>query len=248
MYGSKTEKYFELVMGEMKADMTLDKKSKRELGKAVLNTIFDTGGATKISKRPTKKSLFVANKIFRPMSEIMKTIEAIENVSIYIRTFPYKKYQISSLSYLQYHVENYLNEIYILKNRLISYLNILEKTYSKTELNKEIARTIKPLYPGISTAFRGYVDIRGGHVHELRYSDKDFDKLSTLELFARLEDKLGNISRHLYRTEYHKVRKKWTVKIKTDLKAINQFLDYYFEQLASLLFKSEALFIPPHYI
>ncbi len=248
MYGTKANKYFELVMDETAAHMTVDNEQSKELGKAVRNLILDTGGPTTISKAvSSREDIFVANKIFRPMSEIIKTIEAIENISVYIKTFPYRKYQISNLSYLQYHVENYLNEVYILKNRLISYLNILEKSYGKSEIKNEIPKTVKPLYTQISTAFKGYVNVRGSHVHELRFSNKEFDRLSTLELFSRSKDSFGNISRFYYQEGYRKLRRKWTNKIKLDIQVIHKLLDNYFEQLSSILFKNGKLVIPKNY-
>ena len=157
MYSKLTSEYFELIMKEMRFSMSLDdEQDQRELGAVLKNVIFQTDGPKVVGKKPSKKDIFIANKIFRPMSEILKAMESIKNIATYIRSFPHKKHGISPLSYLQYHVENYLNEIYILKNRLISYLNILEKSYSKSDRASEVSRIIKPLYTDISHAFESY--------------------------------------------------------------------------------------------
>ncbi len=116
MYGKLTSEYFDLVMNEMKPILRLeDERDRREMGAAIMNVILQTAGPKEISKKPLRKENFMVNKIFRPMGEIITTIEAIENISVYIRYFPYKKQGISPLSYLHYHIENYLNELYILQ-------------------------------------------------------------------------------------------------------------------------------------
>jgi hypothetical protein len=245
MYGPKTSEYSEIVMNEFRSCMPFgDKDAEKELGQSIINTILDIDGETKISNSPSRKDKFIANKLFRPMGEILKSVEAIENISVYIRSFPHKRHNISKLSYLLYHVENYLNEIYILKCRLISYLNIVKKAYAGAG-NAE--KTLEPLYEAITHVFQGYVNLRGTHVHEARFSDKDFDKISTMELLSRSKDEMGNFFNILYKQEYKKIRAKWCKKIESDIKSINSFLELYFDILKLIIYKDEQLIIPTNY-
>jgi hypothetical protein len=182
--GKLTSAYFELVMNEFRATMPRDDGGERaELGEAIMNTVLGLR-PTVISKKPTRKWIFVGNKIFQPMGEIFNSLWAIENIAIYVRSFPYKRRGILPLNYLQYHIENYLNEIYILKTRLISYLNTLEKAYSKTKQGRIVAKKLKPLRLLVDTAFKAYTEKRGSHVHVSRFKDEDIDRLSTLQVLS----------------------------------------------------------------
>ena len=242
-----TSAYFELVMKEIRAFMPRDDEEDwREFGEAIMNQVFRSG-PTVISKKPAKKEEFVANKIFRPMSEILSSLWAIENISIYVRSFPYKKQGISPLSYLQYHIENYLNEIYILKTRLISYLNILEKAYSKFKQERVTSKTLKPLYSAVTTAFKPYAEVRGSHVHVSRFMDEDTDRLSTLNLLSISGDNFGHLMKNMFVSCYRAARKKWAEKIEKDSVAIHKLLDFYFGELTKMLFQDEHLIIPEIY-
>jgi hypothetical protein len=248
MYGKLTSEYFDLVMNETQKIMQLeDSKDQRELGEAILNEIFQTDGPRVTSSKPSRKEKFLANKIFRPMGEIIKTIEAIENIGTYLRSFPYKKQGISPLSYLQYHVENYMNEIYILKTRLIAYLDILKKSYGKSDQANEVLNKITPLYSVVSDALKPYSVVRGAHVHELRYSDQELSRLATLDLLSRSDDELGRFMKRIYLGGYRTTRKKWAEKIQKDSVAIKKLLDFYFGQLKKAIFQDNQLIVPKNY-
>ena len=92
-----------------------------------MDCILGINVSTPVNRKLSPNEYFIANKLFRPLKEIADTIEAIENIPIFAMTFPYKRQGISRAIYLKYHVENYLNELYLLKNRLISYLNLIDK-------------------------------------------------------------------------------------------------------------------------
>lgn len=224
-----------------------DEQDRRELGAVTKNVIFQTDGPKVVGKKPSRKDIFIANKIFRPMSEILKSMESIENIAVYINIFPHKKQGISPLSYLQYHVENYLNEIYIIENRLMSYLKVLEKSYSKSDQGIEVSRIIKPIYSIVSNAFKTYRVIRGSHVHELRFSNQELDRLSTLELLSKSNDDFGQLIKQIFDRAYRKTRKNWSDKIQKDSQAIKELLDLYFGQLTKAISQNEQLMIPKNY-
>src|SRR5689334_23144184 len=63
-------------------------------------------------------------KLFHGYMEIYKTVEALKNIEIYMAVFPHgRNKKIERSAYLSYHFENFLNEIYVLRNRLVAYVN-----------------------------------------------------------------------------------------------------------------------------
>jgi len=182
------------------------------------------------------------------MAEIMNTIETIEEISIYVRVFPHNKQNISRLNYLKYHVNNYLNEIYILKNRLNAYLTTISRAYSKSEYKDQVSETIVPIFELIAQVFKSYIEIRGSHVHEKRYSDKEFSRLSTLELLSKSNDEFGQIMTEMYLQNYKKTRKTWISKIDSDINAIKKLLDIYFSKLLQIVFRDGHLLVPDNHV
>jgi hypothetical protein len=245
--GKYTSTYFELVLKEARATVSLeDDEDRFGLGQAIMNVITQSG-PTVVSKKPSIRDKFIANKIFRPMSEILTSIWLIENIAIYVRTFPHKRQNVSHLSYLRYHVENYLNEIYILQTRLISYLNTLEKAYRKSEQGPKISEIIEPLCTFVCDSLKSYNQARSSHVYVARFSDKEIDRLSALDLLSIGDDDFANLMKNIFLSSYRAARKKWADKIQKDSIDINKLLDVYFEVLTKVLFRDEHLIIPENY-
>lgn len=243
-----TRKYFEIVMDEMTTAMNLkemDEEHRKEVGEAILNTALDRDGPRSASRRFNDKLLFISNKLFKPFSEIFSNLEALENIGIYVRSFPYKRQGISQVDYLKYHVENYLNEIYILKNRLIAFLTLIERAYRKCERSDQIHAILRPIYELVSTALDGYINVRGAHVHENRYSDSDFDRLGTLNLLSKSgDDEVSRLFKGLFSECYRTTRRKWVGKIRRDIRAIEQLLEIYCTALVDSVIKDGKVVFP----
>lgn len=248
-YGENTSIYLEVIFQTFQKillPLLQEEREKNDHESPMMNMILGLDGPRSVPHNSSPTEYFIANKIFRPISEIFNTVESIENIAIYIRTFPYKRQGISKVSYLKYHVENYLNELYLLKNRLIAHLNLIEKSYKKSATSLHVSQKIKPLYDVISKVLEGYVELRGIHVHQYRYSDYDFDRLSFLELLSRgkTEDNFKQIIKNLLNDAYSETRKKWIAKINSDVDGIHGLLEFYFEQLISALIADGKLIFP----
>lgn len=246
-YDKHTKTYFEMILGVTQEIMKpmLDEKNE-DSQNVMMNSILGLEGPKSLERSSSPHEYFVANKLFRPFSEIMQATESIRNIAIYARSFPYKRQGVSRATYLKYHVENYLNELYLLKNRLIAYLTLIDKSYRKSDIAEHVSKTIAPLYTVVSDTLKNYIDVRGAHVHKHRYSDDDFDRLSTLELLTLggREDEFGTIMTHLSDRAYGEIRKKWVLKISTDIKGINTLLEFYFEMLLRAISEDAILKLP----
>ena len=60
--------------------------------------------------------------------------------------FPYSNTRVSKTRYLVYHMENYLNEVYILEQRLKSYFTIVGRLYRKDRRHQDIRKSIEDFY------------------------------------------------------------------------------------------------------
>ena len=244
-YGKKTTEFFKLIMAQMQ--LTIDFREgddRKELANVIWNRLFDIDGPRIVHKRPSAKAIFIANKLFRPLSEIMSSIETISNIEIYIRNPSYKRQGISRLNYLKYHIDNYLNELYLLKNRLIAYLTTLERAYKKSDNSAQVKSTLGPLHIIVSRALDGYIEMRGYHVHQNRYADDDLDRLTALALLSRSSDEFGIFMHSMFTAAYRDIKRKWAKNVKTGLKGLQKLLEHYFGNLLEV-FSSKGKFLYP---
>jgi hypothetical protein len=71
--------------------------------------------------------------MFHRSVEIIAAVEMLQDLPLYIRRFPFGKAHISKLRYLRHHVEFYFHQVYVLEQRLTTYLRFVEKSYNKPE-------------------------------------------------------------------------------------------------------------------
>jgi hypothetical protein len=245
-----TEKYFRLISDtaavaffEAATKNVAESKQDNEVAK---NIIFNRDGPREWTIKHSPKTVFIANKLFRPMSEIFSTMGAIENIAIYMNTFPYDRYKVSKLSYLRYHVENFLNEIYILEERLEAYLKIIERAYKKEPYSNNIKDILEKTQKDIIKALEKAVCIRHPHIHQHRYTDSDLDHLAILELFSKYErtNQPFWCKRSFFDQAYKKVRNKKVKTFKGIIESLEVLLESYFKVMLQVVSKDEKIVYP----
>lgn len=230
--GRNTKQFFDLIVTEFQCLEEFNNfKENKELSEVLMNTILGEKGPRVVSQKPSPRSVFFANKLFRPLGEIIESLSNIHNIAIYIKTFPYRRQGVSRVAYLRYHIESYYEEIYILKERLIAYLTTVTRAYRKSGYAKTVEETLAPLFSTVSDTLKAYVDRRGAHVHLTRYYDDDIERLSTLELLSSQQGELAESLAPLYHETYRQVRRTWHQRIKSDLAALENLIDLYFERV-----------------
>ena len=222
-------------------------KQEKEFGKVLKNIILDNDSPKILEEESDKEELFIADKLFRPFHEIILSFEVLENIPIYLKTFPFKRKGISEVSYLRYHIENYFNELYLLTQRLDSYIRNIDNGYKKSTQYKNMYKLIQTTKKISSEIIKSPIIIktRGEHVHKVRYSDNDIDHLSLLDLYTNSEDKnLKKIINLLYKQAFKKIRKKWITQIKNNNEDLIKILDVYFDNLYKIIIKKGEIIIP----
>lgn len=174
--------------------------------------------------------------------EIENSYEVLPDVAVYIRRFPSNLGEIGKVRYLQYHIGSFLNEVYILQQRLDAYIKTVTRSYRKDTRLKAMAAHLDSLNTYLS-GFRRIVEVRGSHVHAVRYSDEGLDRLSLLELLSR--DGEPGVNRVLFQFHLRETRKKWIKIIGDSVEKIQQILDVYFDVLNEIIFDADGELIVP---
>lgn len=182
---------------------------RQELAEVSWNYLFNLDGPHSIERSLTHKEKFFA-EIFLGFLEINYSINNLNDIELYIGRFQYTNTSITKPRYLRYHIENYLQEVYILKERLLAYLTKIGRLYKKDSRHKVILKSTKPIFKVVSEAFQNITLARGSHTHQTRFNDNDLDRLETFDLLTISgNDKLGDYLLLYYKLEYKKIRKKW---------------------------------------
>ena len=188
-----------------------------------------------ISRPMTPKNVFFG-KLYSGFHEISESYFSLLDIEIYIGRFPYGNTSIKRTRHLLYHIESYLNEVYIFTERLRSYLTTIGRSYRNDPKHQEILNKTRPLFSLIKASFNHITLVRGQHVHKYRVSDEDIERLSTFELLLHSDDKdlLASIN-YLFSIEYPQVRKKWKQQISKNNKELKTLLDYCFDVLFQIV-------------
>jgi uncharacterized membrane-anchored protein YjiN (DUF445 family) len=180
--------------------------------------------------------------LFLDFSEIKNTLETLIDYEVYIRRFPYSKTRIVRTRHFKNTVANYLNEIYILKNRLISYLTKIERSIKDTKARGKVHKAFVPYYEFISETFKSIVHVRGEHVHDKRYDTKELNLISMIEYMCTEHDPdVGFHYNDLLNERYNEVKKEWTKYIETNNSLIVKLIDSYCDVLIYVMFKADFI-------
>jgi len=175
-------------------------------------------------------------QLFFGFMEILMSFENLRNVSIYIRRFPYHRAGVEKTAYLRYHIENYLNELYILKNRMNALLTVISRRYRKDKRRDQIRDASKKIQDHFARALINVVQTRGAHVHEQRFDDYDISRLTLFKIMSSESDVYAMEYEKVYRQVRH-AKRLW---IEASNKAIEQLFDSYFGTLKTLLFDDKG--------
>jgi len=178
--------------------------------------------------------------IFTEFNEISSSLENIRLTLSFISIIPPKSKKINRSDYLKYHVHVYLQEIYILKERLNEYATIIQRKYSKINKGIDIKEFMKPLFQLIKITFKDITNARSQHVHSERFSDNDLDWLSSTTFLSKFHQEYEIPSKMAYK----KASQKWKKTIKNNIEEINKIIDIYFDTIYVIITKQNNLLLP----
>ena len=173
--------------------------------------------------------------------EIYDSILALEAVYMYLKRESSRPSSISAVQHLKYHFEHFLQEIYILHNRLQSFVTLIRRSYKKDHGFPRHVAVLDALDKLISRSTDQVVKTRGQHVHVVRFEDADFLRLSVLEQIATKDREF----QPFLRAALHEVRKKKLEAISSNNRTVKKFFKIYCKALYPVLFDRKGNFQLP---
>jgi len=221
-----------------KSKPSLSDIDKKELGQRIKKYIF--GEKVKGKARPlnSKSKYWIEN--FRYYSEIISSFERLFQAYVYLCKYPnyryYNFYRINEFSWIRYHIEFYLQENYILRERTIKWIERVEEI-AKRKSNEELKNRIIKIKRISDKAFKRISRIRGTHVHELRFEPKDYEGIDALNLFIS-KGKLKELI-PLRNLRLTKITLDWKEQIIENNKSLVRFYNILFNSLRKVLIDLE---------
>ena len=222
------------------------KKKSKPLMDEVHKHIFDLGPPTPPGKRTGRINHHQLLMYY--VSDIQTTIDTMTDIEFYIRQFPYSEQKIAKHRHLQFHVEAFLNELYILQERLLRFLKFIERQYKRDPRIDHIKAACKVLNDWVIDSMRKAIAMRGSHVHKWRWSrySDDIDRLGGIDLYTKMPSKkIQKAFKAYYESEYRKVREKWREWIADLTGQCQKLVDSYFDEVFKLIFDGNGRLLYP---
>jgi hypothetical protein len=207
--------------------------------KDLSNHLFGLNYPDSIKSKLTPTDHFFS-KLFLGFKEIAESYFSLLDFEEYIGKRPYNKTEIPKARHLRYHITNYLNEVYRLKQRLKSYATIISRSYRTDPRFPIVKQQTDSLKTFIENSLSSIVHIRETLVKQNRYSDENLDRLSSLELLATHDDGQLKPIRQLYAKEYRRIRKNWKEWIHNNNKLIKKLLNEYLNVIYKIVVDKNA--------
>ena len=173
------------------------------------------------------------SSVFYGFTEISAALEGLSLTEVLIGVAPPRAKRIEKDRYLNFLVGAYLQEVYILEQRLTAYAKKISRLYRKPALPSAARRIVyEPL--------AGIIDTRGVHVHSHRFTDAHLDMVSTMALFRRLGHQLGDDLDF----EYTVARHEWSKRINTNNEATRHLVDQYCKLLRAVMCEKGKIVLP----
>jgi hypothetical protein len=203
-----------------------------DFASAYLEPAFKVKKSGSSLERPTDSQF---STIFYGFTEISSTLDALFLTEKLVGLAPPRSKGINKDEYIKFLVGAYLQEVYILEQRLSAYAKKISRLYRMPSLPSMIKKIVyEPLEAIITT--------RGSHVHAQRYSDKDLDMVSTTALFHRLKHELGTD----LDIDYYFAQQEWKKRIKKNNAVTRKIVDQYFKVLHSIICVDGVISFPLH--
>jgi hypothetical protein len=223
--------------------LTSNKKSKL-LMEEVRKHIFELAPPTPPGKRTGRSNYH--QLLTYHLAEIQTTLDTMRDIEFYMGRFPYSEAKIAKHRHLVFHVQAFLNELYILQQRLMALLTFIERNHrgdSRLSYIKDVCDLLRNF---VTSSMKKGVEIRGRHVHKWRLSDNDHDRLIGMSLYMSMpHPSFQKAFMAYYESEYKKIRKRRREWVAGGIKSSQELVDGFFDALFELVFDASGTMMYP---
>jgi hypothetical protein len=199
----------------------------------VLRRAFRRPSDSPIKPIETNRDWLAVESLQADLTEVEQSVACLRNVPVYLRRFPYGRgrVQVSPADYMQYHLENWLNEVYILRERFKLLCAHVKRRFSTRGKPEETVLAADRAFALVDTSVETIRELRGQHVHQRRYVDREVLLVKSGEMHLASQELLGG---NFKPGPEHDARRVRRVKAR-EIAELNADLDRVVEQALALL-------------
>jgi hypothetical protein len=181
-------------------------------------------------RRFTRREQFFS-QLFRSYLEIMTARSRLEMSAEFLHGLQPRR---ATAQVVAYHIEKHLEETYILRERIVTFLRRIERQ-SRKRRHDDVAARVAELEKLIYQNFEGVVRTRGMHVHEGRFEDEEVRRLDWYDLLLSAPDPI-TVLEPLRRFQARLVLDKWRKSSGQNVRNVNEILHRLFGSLEPVVF------------
>lgn len=169
--------------------------------------------------------------------------DAIRNLRLcrdFVKARAPKRAGLDPTQYLNYHVSFYLQENYVLKERLERYAKQVARI-KRRRGDEEAEERFKRLDAFVHSSFKGLAGLRGQHVHVAPFVDEKIDQASMAHALSNFD--AGTFKPHA-RALYTDARKFWVKTMTNNMGSLAKLMDWYCDFLYREITTGNNEFIP----
>ena len=177
--------------------------------------------------------------------EITSSLERLREIATLLRFAPPRSAKVSRVSYLRLLMELYIQELYVLEQRLLSFAKWTERRLSRSKRNSALQAS--RMAKATKHVFNGKSGIRSRHVHRLRFDTEELNNLSMFELVATHSSEKETEAPFKKNADlaYKLARRNAVTEVRHELAQVLKYVNSYLSIMYGLVF-SDLLQTPNH--
>ncbi|MGB7211956.1 MAG: hypothetical protein WBC97_04955 [Gemmatimonadales bacterium] len=237
------ERYAEFVMGYAKREFwPYFQAHRKEFDEVMRNHLFQKDGPKILNDSdPADRSATVLRAVFYGFMEIRASLDALKDIAVYIASFHYDGSRITRTRYLSYHIENYWGEVYLLRERLLSYATTIARLRKGRSGGRAAVAAAGRAKQAVEIDLKPVLDERGSHVHVRRYTSEDLKRLMTWEMLAAESPE----ARPVFESELNATTLNYQRLVEFGNQRISKLVNGYFEQIGPYIFDEDGIMNVP---
>jgi len=233
--------YLQAMLGRAsKAVKKINEEHFPELSQVFANRLFNLPGARYLSANPSPEEI-AFGELFSGFSEIGTSYDTLKA----LETLPLSGVGFSEDQCIQINVECYLNEVYVLQERLFRHSDaVCAKALKLARTNPDrmkISALKKSLRKIVFDSLKPFSDVRNSHIHDGRFVDEDMTRVRSMhQLVNHGSPEMKRLTPY-YERCCQELRSKWAKMFCQNNCEVCRLLDIYCEALYQPVFGSKGI-------
>lgn len=175
-------------------------------------------------------------QLYQRHTAMLDTYFTLIDISTYIRHISLDNPSVSPIGALHYHVTNFPQNAYILRERLDKYRKMIDVT-GAGQRKDEVAGTLKKIRVHVEEKLQHLTEERANHVHHFPFNDHSFQRLRWLASVLRSNTTSEqHLNRQIVHDEFGRMQDHWLRVLAAESTKIRSVVEWFALQIFDVLY------------